>query len=83
MAGSNASKWSKSRFADHCKLFFQRGHCRGVLSIDISPNWQTEDLFNACMLCRIIDTPGIGERVTNSTDALCQNTNTIIYYAHI
>ena len=41
----------------HCKHFSPHGHCRGVLGIVTSPDWQTAKLCNmyVCMLCRIID----------------------------
>ena len=38
VAGGTAPNRSKSKFADHCQRFFPHGHCRGVLSIDISPD---------------------------------------------
>ena len=30
VVGSNAPKWPKSRFANHCNCFFPLWHCRGV-----------------------------------------------------
>ena len=42
--GSNAPECSKSRFENHCKCSFPRAHCRGVIGIVLSPDYQTKEL---------------------------------------